>query len=58
MKIRYESLVRLIRDIIPNAQFEQDNEGQLIIYTDMYGKGVSGTLLVSSNDDDLDASPK
>jgi len=33
MNIHYDDLVREILDILPNAQFGDDNDGQLIIYT-------------------------
>ena len=28
-------MVQKVREIFPNAQFEYDNDGQLIIYTDV-----------------------
>jgi len=31
--ISYDKLVEAIRKVLPQAQFEEDNEGQIIIYT-------------------------
>lgn len=33
MTISYNELVEAIRKVLPQAQFEEDNNGQLIIYT-------------------------
>ena len=31
----YEELVRAILEVCPNATFGEDNDGQLVIYTDL-----------------------
>lgn len=35
----FDELCSKILKILPNATFDQDNEGQLIIYTDIYMEG-------------------
>ena len=32
---KYADLVNLIHKILPNATFDEDNYGQLVIYTDL-----------------------
>ena len=34
-QIKYEDLVRAISEVLPEASFGEDNDGQLVIYTNM-----------------------
>lgn len=43
----YAQLVDAISTILPNATFDEDNDGQLIIYTDMKQVGKDDEELVS-----------
>ena len=34
-QIKYEDLVKAIAEVLPEASFGEDNDGQLVIYTNM-----------------------
>lgn len=52
--MKIENLVDAIRDILPNAEFSNDNHGQLIIYTNKIVTEDDDVInfFVDDNDDD------
>ncbi len=47
----YEELIEEIERIIPNANFERDNHGQIVIYTGLTEKNGSDELVAFDPDD-------
>ena len=40
----FDDLIRVVLGIFPNAQLEEDNDGQIIIYTDL-AEASDGSLV-------------
>jgi hypothetical protein len=40
-----DELVSLVGNVLPNAEFGEDNEGQVIVYTNLYQKPGKGGQL-------------
>lgn len=52
----YDELVKAVLGILPNATFGDDNDGQLVIYTDLF-EGAEGQLKPFSVDDEDQGNP-
>jgi len=54
----FDDLYRAIRTLLPEATMEEDNEGQLIVYTDrMIDPHGDGEKLISFTDNPSDFAP-
>jgi len=49
----FPELIRLVRQILPQASFGVDNYGQVVVYTNLSEIGVEGELVEFSGDEEV-----